>query len=135
MKHPRRFQYLADPVCILSLALYALNRFYLKPHHIGGWFTQGYLNDVLSLPLFVPLILRLQRLLGIRYHDDYPRAWEILQQWALFSLVFQVIMPRFPKIFRGAGDPYDMIAYFAGGLLAWLWWSYRARRLCRIKNP
>ncbi len=124
MSH-RPFRYLADPICIASLIIYPINRFYLKPHHIGGWFTHGYLNDVLCLPMFVPMILYLQHLLGLRPHRRYPRVWEIVQAWAAFSIVFQLITPRFPKLFITAGDPYDMIAYAVGGVLAGWWWRTR----------
>ena len=124
----RKFRYLADPVCILSLVLYASNRYVFKPHHIGGWFTHGYLNDVLCLPLFVPIILFAEHVIGLRKHYGFPRVWEIFQTWAVFTFVFQVVVPRFPKVFVAAGDPYDMIAYAAGGVLAGILWSFRARQ-------
>jgi hypothetical protein len=125
---PRPFRYFADPVCIACLIIYPINRFYLKPHHIGGWFTHGYLNDVMCLPLFVPMILYLQRILGVRTHDGYPRIWELLQHWAIFAIVFQAILPRYPKLFITAGDPYDMIAYAAGGIIGWVIWHFESRR-------
>ena len=126
---PRRgsFGYLADPVCIASLLIYVANRWYLKPHHIGGWFTHGYLNDVLCLPLFLPMILRAQQILGLRRRDDYPRLWEVLQHWAIFSIVFEGIIPRFPSRFDSTADTFDVLAYLAGGLLAWAWWRWRQR--------
>jgi hypothetical protein len=123
-----RFRYFADPACIAALAVYALNRHVLKPHHIGGWFTHGYLNDVLCLPLFVPMILYAQRLLKVRRHDGYPRFWEIAQQWAIFAVMFQAIIPRFPGIFISAGDPWDMLAYAAGGIIAGIYWRSVSRR-------
>jgi hypothetical protein len=119
----RPFRYLADPLCIASLILYAANRFYLKPNHIGGWFTHGYLNGVLCLPLFVPIILYIQHLTGVRPHYRFPRLWEILQIFAVFTVVFQWWVPKFPRVFVSAHDPYDILAYFAGGILAWLIWS------------
>ncbi len=122
---PARFAYFADPACIAALIIYPINRFILKPHHIGGWFTHGYLNDVLCLPLFVPVILYVQRLIRLRPHDGFPTPWEIFQAWAAFSIMFQVIIPRYPKTFTTAGDPYDMIAYLAGGLIAGWYWSRR----------
>jgi hypothetical protein len=121
------FGYLADPVCIASLLIYAVNRWYLKPHHVGGWFTHGYLNDVLCLPLFLPMILRVQRLIGVRKHDQFPSFWEMLQHWAIFSIVFEVIIPRFPNRFDSTADPFDVLAYLAGGALAWIWWRWRGR--------
>ena len=118
-----RFRYLADPVFMASLIVYAVNRYVLKPRHIGGWFTHGYLNDVLCLPMFVPVILYIQRIIGLRKHDADPRVWEIAQQFIIFTIMFQVIIPRFPRTFNSAGDPYDIIAYFAGGVLAGAYWK------------
>jgi hypothetical protein len=123
-----RFRYLADPVCIISLIIYPINRFILKPHHVGGWFTHGYLNDVLCLPLFVPMILYFEHLIGLRKHYGFPRAWEIFQNWAAFSIVFQLVIPRFPKTFITAGDPCDMLAYAIGGVIAGVYWGIAGRR-------
>jgi hypothetical protein len=123
----RQFQYLADPACIISLLIYALNRHVLKPHHIGGWFTHGYLNDVLCLPLFVPMILYAQHLIGLRPHRRYPQFWEIFQNWAAFTIVFQLIIPRFPKTYISAGDPWDILAYLAGGVIAGYYWSVESK--------
>ena len=116
------FRYLADPICIAALIIYPINRFVLKPHHIGGWFTHGYLNDVLCLPLFVPMILYFEHIIGLRKGRDFPRVWEIFQNFVAFTIVFQVITPRFPKTFITASDPWDILAYFIGGALAgWYW--------------
>jgi hypothetical protein len=124
---PRPFRYLADPVCITSLILYTINRYVLKPHHIGGWFTHGYLNDVLCLPLFVPMILYFQHIIGLRKGFEYPHVWEILQNFAAFTVIFQAVIPRFPKTFISAGDPYDIIAYLVGGVIAGFYWHRRAK--------
>ena len=123
----RPFRYLADPLCIASLSLYTLNRFYLKPHHIGGWFTHGYLNDILCLPLFLPMILRAQTLLRLRPHNKPPQLWEILQHWLIFSLLFEVLLPRLPHTFDTTADPRDILAYLTGGLLAHAFWHRHAK--------
>jgi hypothetical protein len=121
-----RFRYYADPVCIACLLIYPLNRFYLKPHHIGGWFTHGYLNDVMCLPLFLPMILFGQRVLRLRRHDGYPQWWEIAQHWAIFSVVFEVVLPRMGTTFDTTADPWDVVAYAAGGIAAGAWWHGRS---------
>jgi hypothetical protein len=124
----RPFAYVADPVCVAAAILYALNRWFLKPHHIGGWFTAGYLNDVLCLPLFLPAILLAQRVVGVRPKNAYPRAWEMLQHWVIFSVAFEVVLPRFPRVYRTTADPLDVVAYLAGGLLAQAVWTGRGRK-------
>jgi hypothetical protein len=128
MAEPRPFRYLADPACIVCLILYPINRYLLKPHHIGGWFTHGYLNDVMCLPLFVPMILYAQHIIGLRKGAAYPRVWEIFQNFVVFTIVFQGITPRLPRIFTSAGDPWDILAYAAGGIVAGFYWSIAARR-------
>lgn len=124
MHTSRRFRYLADPACVGSLLLYAASRWLLKPHHIGGALTHDYLNDFLCLPLFLPMILWGQRRIGLRRHDAPPRLWEILQHAAVFSVIFEVVLPRYPEYFRTTADPFDAVAYFLGGLVAaWtIWW-------------
>jgi hypothetical protein len=131
----RPFRYLADPACIISLVLYTINRYVLKPDHIGGSFTHGYLNDVLCLPLFVPMILYAQHLIGLRKHAEFPRIWEIFQNWAAFTLVFQVVIPRYPKTYIAAGDPYDILAYLSGGIIAGCYWFLAARNIRRKLCP
>ncbi|HEY4329463.1 MAG TPA: hypothetical protein VGN88_06985 [Phycisphaerae bacterium] len=124
----RPFKYLADPVCIVALTSYAFDRFLLRPHGIQNAFTQSYLNDLLCLPLFVPIILYAQHLLGLRPHFSPPRLWEILHIWLVFSILFEVILPRFPTIFRTTADPWDVVAYLTGGALGACAW-------CRCITP
>ena len=126
---PRPFRYLADPICIASILLYCLGRWYLKPHHIGGWFVHDYLNDLLCLPLFLPIILRLQSLVRIRRHNLPPTLFEVLHNWAIFSILFEVILPRLPA-YRTTADPWNVVAYLTGGLLAYAFW-HRPRQLVR----
>jgi hypothetical protein len=128
------FQYLGDPICIASLCIYVVNRFWLKPNHIGGWFTHGYLNDCLCLPLFVPIILWIQHLVGLRRHARFPNGWEIFQNLAVFTFVFQVVIPQFPKAFTAAGDRRDIIAYATGGLIAGMWWRSRVRQIANLNT-
>jgi hypothetical protein len=84
--------------------------------------VHGYLNDLLCLPLFLPLILFVQKLLRLRRHDDPPRLWETVQHAIIFSVIFEVILPRYPQYFRTTADPLDALAYLVGGLVAWLIW-------------
>jgi len=81
-------------------------------------------NDRLCLPIFVPLSLLIQRCLRVRRDDRPPLAWEIAQHWLIFSIVFEGIVPRLPG-FRSTADPWDVVAYFVGGVAGWLAWNRR----------
>jgi hypothetical protein len=124
--HPP-FRYFADPVCVGALIRYAVNRFVLKPNGAGGVFVRWYLNDLLCLPLLLPMVLYAQRRIGLRRCDAYPRTWEMLQHWLVFSVVFEWIVPSFPAWFRSTADPLDVVAYLVGGIGALLWWKHRQR--------
>ena len=69
------------------------------------------------------MILYAQHIIGLRKLAEYPRVWEIAQNWAAFTIVFQLVIPRFPKTFTTAGDPYDILAYLAGGIIAGFCWT------------
>jgi hypothetical protein len=120
------FRYFTDPLCVGSLIVYAANRWIFKPWDLCGEFGSYYLNDLLCLPLLLPIILYAQRRLGLRRHDAAPRLWEVIQHWLVFSVVFELVLPSYPQWFRTTADPLDVAAYLAGGIGAWLWWSRRA---------
>jgi hypothetical protein len=118
------FRYWRDPLCLVCCALYALNRWGLKPH-VHSPFLRGQFDDLLLIPCALPLVLWLQRKLGLRKHDVPPTVSEIAFHLAVWSVLFEVIGPR---IMRVTGDPLDVLAYVAGGLVAALWWQLAARR-------
>jgi hypothetical protein len=84
------------------------------------------------------MILYAQHRIGVRRHDVSPRLWEVLQHGLVFSVVFELILPACPRWFRSTADPLDAVAYLAGGIGAWLWWSGRVgvvRPRGRIYHP
>lgn len=118
----KRYPYLADPVWLGACALYALNR---------GWWRQvfptpfltGQFNDLLLVPCALPLLLWLQRRLGLRTHDRFPEPGEIAFHLVVWSVIAEGIGPwLFPW---AVGDVRDVAAYAAGGLVAGLWWHWR----------
>lgn len=115
------------------MVLYCLGRWVLRPHHIGGWMVHDYLNDLLCLPLFLPVILGLQARLGIRRHHRPPTMLEILHNWLIFSIVFELVLPRL-SLFNSVADPWDCVAYLAGGIAAWLVWKWKARSWPRCRG-
>ena len=92
-----------------------------------------YLNDVLCLPLFLPIILRVQSLLGLRRYDFPPTLFEVLQNWVVFSILYEVILPRI-SVFDSTGDPWDVAAYLLGGLVAFTWWNRSRTALKELRT-
>jgi hypothetical protein len=127
----RKFGYVRDPLFVVCCVAYATNRWVLKPH-LANWFLHSYFNDVLLIPCALPPALLVQRWLKLRTHDDPPQAGEVIFQWAVWSILFEWIGPH---IMRGVtGDPWDVVAYGAGGLLALAWWRRRPQLLRRRQH-
>lgn len=80
---------------------------------------------MLLIPCALPLVLWLQRKLGLRNHDGPPTVSEIAFHLVVWSILFEVIGPH---IMRVTGDPLDVLAYVVGGVAAGLWWNRSAGR-------
>lgn len=86
-------------------------------------FVHCYFGDLLCLPVCVPVTLWLQRRLGWRVDDRRPSGLELLLYWALWCGCFEWLGPMIPLLAPGAvADPWDVIAYGAGGLIGILVW-------------
>jgi hypothetical protein len=121
-----RFNYLRDPLFLVTCAVYALNQFWLK-HTLPNWFLHSYLNDLLLIPAALPLVLWVQRCAGWRTHDHPPTWAEVLGHLAVWSLICEVVGPVWLKV--GTGDPWDVLAYAVGAVGACQWWRHGARRI------
>lgn len=87
------------------------------PHSaLRGWFS-----DVLFLPAAIPVYLWMERKLGLRTHDRIPSLAEIGALFLAWSLAAEVVAPRL--FVHCTSDPLDVLAYAAGGLFAWFWWT------------
>ncbi len=124
------FGYARDPLCLLAIALYALNRWALKPHLHSG-FLHDHFNDVLLIPAALPLVLWAQRRLGWRDHDGPPRWSEIGLHLAIWGVICEVAGPHLAA--HATGDWRDLVAYAAGAAVAGLWWQ-RARSARRTRT-
>jgi hypothetical protein len=114
------FKYHRDPLFLTGCAAYAINRWLVKPHVHRGFFHDHF-NDCWLIPCALPLVLWLHRRLGLRPHDGPPGWREIVSHLLFWSLLFKGIGP---KIYAGATfDPWDILCYWGGGLLAWRWWQ------------
>lgn len=118
----RRFRYGADPVFVIGVIAYLANRLWLAPQRsaVAPFFTQ-YFGDVLLIPCALPLLLWLQRRTGLRGHDLPPTRAEIFGALVLWSALFEWVFPQL--LGRGVSDPFDVIAYAAGALIAGCFWS------------
>ncbi|GAB5561988.1 MAG: hypothetical protein SynsKO_36350 [Synoicihabitans sp.] len=116
----KAFAYGRDPLCLVAIGLYALNRWGVKPQ-LDVRFLHDHFNDVLLIPAALPLVLWLQRKLGWRDHDGRPDAKEIALHLVVWGLIAEV---SGPYLFDHAtGDWRDLVAYTVGALLAGIWWQ------------
>jgi hypothetical protein len=68
-----RFGYLRDRLFVAAVAGYALNRWLLKPR-LSSPFLHDHFNDLLLIPAALPVVLWVQRVMGLRKHDLAP-SW------------------------------------------------------------
>lgn len=121
----RPFRYWRDPLFLVCCALYALNRWFLKPHwHV--LFFQCWFNDVLLIPCALPPLLMVHRWLRLRNHDRPPTIPEIAAHLAFWSVLFEAVGPHLIR--HAVGDWLDVLAYAVGATVAGLWW-HRERLL------
>ena len=113
------FRYARDPVCLVACACYALNRWCL-PAAVKGTFLRGYFADLLFIPAALPLVLWVQRRLGLRKTDTAPAPMEVLFHLAIWSFAAEVLGPHL--FARATGDPWDVAAYALGSLVAFCFW-------------
>jgi hypothetical protein len=115
-----RFRYLRDPLFLFGCAAYTLNRWLLKPHLSSG-FLHSHFNDLWLIPCALPLILWLHRQLGLRSHDQPPTGLEIASHLLFWTALFEWIGPKF--VSHTTADPWDMVSYLVGAVLAGVWWQ------------
>ena len=109
-----------DGLFLPACSLYAINRWIVIPHTHSA-FLRYHFNDLLLIPCALPVLLLLQRRLRLRLHDQMPTWGEIGLYLLVWSILFEVIGPHLMR--RATGDPWDVVAYVVGGLLAGLWWN------------
>jgi hypothetical protein len=117
---------LGDPLFIAGCALYAANRWLIKPALDSPCFDNWF-NDALLIPCALPVMLFVHRRLGLRAHDLPPTFAEIAGHFAGWTVLFEVVGPTLMR--HTTGDPLDALAYAAGGLVASCWWRIRAHEL------
>ena len=133
-----RFRYLLDPVFLISVVIFIMNKWLLRPY-LGdsamGWFFQGYLNDCICIPLWVPVVVTVMRIFRLRDHDLPPQGHEILLPLLVWSVVFEVVLPQ-TNLFLGIAiaDAGDVLSYVVGAVFAaYAWhWIYRPTHVSTV---
>jgi hypothetical protein len=115
----KKFRYLADGLFLVSCSLYALNRWIVKSR-VHSSFLHSHFNDLLLIPCALPPLLLMQRRLRLRTNDDLPAPGEIGLYLIVWSILFEIIGPHIMR--RATGDPWDIVAYACGAVLAGAWW-------------
>jgi hypothetical protein len=120
----KRVALVLDPVCIAACASYATNRWLIGPHVSAAW-VHSWVDDAFLIPAALPLLLAMQRMLGLRQHGGPPTWTEILAHLAGWSLLFEYIGPMLNR--RSTGDVWDVVAYTIGAVAAGCWWNSHRR--------
>jgi hypothetical protein len=116
------FAYLKDRLFLACFLAYWAHRF-LAAFGLSTPFLRSYLNDLICIPFWVPIMVWTARRLGWRRHDGVPNAMEVLIPLLLFAIIFEILAPNcwwyhIPTI----ADPLDVLAYTFGALAAVAFW-------------
>jgi ubiquinone/menaquinone biosynthesis C-methylase UbiE len=116
----KSFRYALDPLCLSACVLYGANRWLIEPFCSWPIFREHF-DDLLLIPAALPVILGLQRWVGLRNHDCPPTISETFAHLVIWSLVAEWVGPYlFPWT---VGDPLDVVAYAVGTIIAGAWWN------------
>ncbi|CAN5432324.1 hypothetical protein BH10PLA2_BH10PLA2_23940 [soil metagenome] len=124
------FRYLTDPLFLFCLITYAANRWILKPY-VPNEFSQSYLNDLICLPFWIPIMLWTMKCLGLRKTQSPPSGGELIIPLLIWSFLFEVYLPSLDSFKEITfSDPMDILCYTTGALLAAVFWNlwYREGR-------
>lgn len=119
------FTYLRDPLFLVCVFLYWFNRICIKQRPHPDFFHE-YFNDLICIPLLVPILLFAARVCHLRYHDDPPQAHEVFIPLVVWSILFEIVFPHDSYWSQWVtGDPYDILYYCVGACGAFLYWRRR----------
>jgi hypothetical protein len=105
---------LRHPLFILAVLLFLTNQ-WLEYSGIYIPLLFSYLDDLLVMPIVLTLTLLFQRSVTYRNQAYVFSPWHVVVAIVYFALVFEVVLPRYSE--RYTADPFDVLAYTAGGFL------------------
>jgi hypothetical protein len=119
-----RFRYLRDPLFLVCVAIYFVNRLILKEIWQAG-FVHEHLNDLICIPFWVPIMLWIERRLRLRRDDGPPEAIEVMLPLLLWSWLFEIVLPKTELLGSYCtADHRDVFYYSAGALGAAVFWRW-----------
>ena len=125
------FRYLRDPLFLICLALYLVNRLVLK-RLVGGGFVHDHFNDLICIPFLVPVMLCAMRQLKLRNHDRVPDIAEVAIPLAVWSILFEIVLPLKVSLRHLVkADFRDIFYYMLGACIAVIFWDLWYRRAAR----
>lgn len=95
--------------CLVWLAVTILRR---SVHPLPV--LNGYIDDLLAIPVIANLGLWFQRVLVIRNDYYVLSPWHVIFIVVYVSVLFEVVLPYYSKTYTG--DWIDVILYMAGGI-------------------
>jgi hypothetical protein len=116
-----------DPLFTISVLLYAMNRILTGCDLFICPFATNHLNDLLLVPCLLPPINHILMKTGARQIRTAPRLIEIFICLIIWTIAFEIIAPRLSS--GATGDYWDVLCYFAGGIISWLFWNRQTMRI------
>lgn len=118
------FTYLRDRLFLACVGIYFLNRM-LEDVQWSHKYLRWYLNDLLLVPIFVPIMLWCMRKLALRKNDLAPSLLEIGMLVLVIGLVFEGFAPYLPVLKDfSTPDINDLICYALGGVMSLGYWCW-----------
>lgn len=100
---------------LVSLSLYAINRFWLR-NTVGtpllGYFLRCHFNDLMGGISFVAVV-NIILAHSVCRHIQIRSIWASIWFMLCVGLIWEYVIPQFSL--RGTADPLDLLAYMAGG--------------------
>jgi len=117
-------------VWVGAVLIYGFHRLYQSFGFPEPRLFQFYLNDLLFIPAVLPLVAAVESRLGWRELGP-PKGTDVLFYGAIWSLICEWVGPF--AFGMGSPDPWDVVAYAAGGLVAWVFWKRSETQLARAQ--
>jgi hypothetical protein len=98
-------------------------------------FFGSYFNDLICIPFWLPIVLLVTKYIGFRGHDEPPDWLELGFYVLLWSIIFEYVCPVYGKYFNyPVADPWDIVCYAIGAVIAWFFWNFNITDKTQIIN-